>query len=583
MDKVFDVFLSFKHTDENGNETRDFRLAKEIYQYFEAKGISTFFSTTSLQEIGTAEYQQAIDDALDSSKVLIAIGTSRDNLNSKWVRYEWESFFNDLRSGYKKEGYVFGYIENMELLELPRALRQVQVIKHKPPYSLRELYIFIQNILENVPPPPPPKKERKFKLPISIIITITFISLLLMVFSFYFQSINKFLIAHNPFQNNSDSLYDTITVLNKDTNYITAFTDKEFCDSVIEKKDIKFDGFTDSRDMQNYKTVKIGNQVWMAENLNYNLNNESKCYNNISQNCEKYGRLYTYKAAQQACPTGWYLPEYHDWEFLVQALGGDSFNTNSLKVADEEFSSNWNKNSTNESGFSVKPAGWIYGKNGTFHGFGSVAYFWVSSEKDKYFTFKVVEKKYEKASPFEPTNPNISNNYFSVRCIKDERFSVFIDPRDGQIYKTVKIGNQIWMAENFKYDIGDGCYFYDNDPEKEEKYGRLYTWNAAKGACPEGWHLPGKQEFNTLLLQFGGRGEKAFYSLTSPDLSGFNAVYSGWKCPKFEVIDKVAVFWSKDSKDDLNAWILSIFSYQYDARIESSGKKCAFSVRYIKD
>jgi uncharacterized protein (TIGR02145 family) len=81
--------------------------------------------------------------------------------------------------------------------------------------------------------------------------------------------------------------------------------------------------------------------------------------------------------------------------------------------------------------------------------------------------------------------------------------NTFTDPRDGRVYKTVKIGNQVWMAENLNYDV-PGSKFYDNDPQNGEKYGRLYDWETAKKACPPGWHLPSKEEWDVLCEFVGG-------------------------------------------------------------------------------
>jgi uncharacterized protein (TIGR02145 family) len=79
--------------------------------------------------------------------------------------------------------------------------------------------------------------------------------------------------------------------------------------------------FTDSRNGKAYKTVKIGEQVWMAENLNYNASG-SKCYNDSTANCDKYGSLYNWETAMKACPSGWHLPTNKEWETLLSSLGG---------------------------------------------------------------------------------------------------------------------------------------------------------------------------------------------------------------------------------------------------------------------
>jgi uncharacterized protein (TIGR02145 family) len=79
----------------------------------------------------------------------------------------------------------------------------------------------------------------------------------------------------------------------------------------------------------------------------------------------------------------------------------------------------------------------------------------------------------------------------------------FKDSRDGKTYKTVKVGGKTWMAENLNF-AADGSKCYENNAGNCEKYGRLYTWEAAKKACPAGWHLPSDAEWTALTDAVGG-------------------------------------------------------------------------------
>lgn len=80
----------------------------------------------------------------------------------------------------------------------------------------------------------------------------------------------------------------------------------------------------DFQDGKAYKTAKIGTQIWMAENLNYNAK-DSKCYENSESNCQKYGQLYNWTTAKTACPDGWHLPTEAEWTKLTKAAGSTDF------------------------------------------------------------------------------------------------------------------------------------------------------------------------------------------------------------------------------------------------------------------
>jgi TPR repeat protein len=141
-----DVFISCKNLDEHGVQTRDAELAAEVYDFLTRKGLSVFLSTFTLEQLGVSDYTREIDLALESATVLLAIGTSADHLNSKWVRYEWDSFANDIRTGIKSNGRIFTYVEGMAITALPRALRQTQTFEHRKG-SLERLYNFINKAL----------------------------------------------------------------------------------------------------------------------------------------------------------------------------------------------------------------------------------------------------------------------------------------------------------------------------------------------------------------------------------------------------------------------------------------------------
>lgn len=175
-----------------------------------------------------------------------------------------------------------------------------------------------------------------------------------------------------------------------------------------------FGVFTDSRDGQQYRWVKIGNQVWMAENLNYNTGN-SWCYDNNSSNCNKYGKLYDWNTALKACPSGWHLPSDNEWQILVN-FSGSNFDKKLKSQNGWESKNGWETsgNGTNDYGFSVL-AGGYRDSFGTYYHLGSYAVFWSKTDQD---TLDFVRKK---AYHFGlPVFFNYHKEYGrSVRCLRD--------------------------------------------------------------------------------------------------------------------------------------------------------------------
>ena len=142
---MYDLFISFKNSDAKGNPTYDNMLAERLYSFLTNKGLRVFYSNVELEKHGIAQYKKAIDDALDSSKILIAVGCSKENFESRWVKYEWDGFISDILSGNKEEDAVFVFYQDMKTNDFPRALRQRQAINALEENSLERLHNFIIN------------------------------------------------------------------------------------------------------------------------------------------------------------------------------------------------------------------------------------------------------------------------------------------------------------------------------------------------------------------------------------------------------------------------------------------------------
>lgn len=163
----------------------------------------------------------------------------------------------------------------------------------------------------------------------------------------------------------------------------------------------------------NYKTVKIGSQTWMAENLKVETK-DSWCYDNDESKCEEYGRLYTWSAAKKACPSGWHLPSVSEFETLFETIGGESKAGKMLKSK-----TGWRDsgNGTDAYSFSALPAGYrLY--NGNFDGEGDVAYFWSSTGSgiEPHYMYLDDNKDY---ADQENDSEEYEYSGFSVRCLKD--------------------------------------------------------------------------------------------------------------------------------------------------------------------
>jgi uncharacterized protein (TIGR02145 family) len=171
--------------------------------------------------------------------------------------------------------------------------------------------------------------------------------------------------------------------------------------------------FTDSRDNKPYKWVKIGEQYWMAENLNYDVpsNDTDVCYEYATANCTTYGKLYDWATALAACPTGWHLPSDAEWTTLTDYVGSSTAGTK-LKANSVLWSTN---TGTDEFGFSALPGG--DGSDGDFYGAGSYGDWWSATERGASDAWARLMSYYY--ANVLRDNRDKKTSLFSVRCIKD--------------------------------------------------------------------------------------------------------------------------------------------------------------------
>lgn len=376
---------------------------------------------------------------------------------------------------------------------------------------------------------------------------------------------------------------------------------------------ITYGEFKDERDGRVYKTIEYIKDTILAQNLAFadsemvpELKGNSWCYDNIPENCEKGGRLYTYSAAQKACPEGWYL-------FWQTSLG---FNGDGLVGYRFKSTAGWNKggNGSDEAGFAVLPAGMRV--DGEFVNGGFSGTLWLGSSNDYY---KGQEWREDDSSSehnvvvyaYDESNYKINSIKkdvgASVRCVKfggvsvgpiwpfwsssvvylssssvassssqaPYSFSEMTDSRDNEVYKTLVTKDQEWLDENLRYK-SDKVVCHTNMLDMCDSSNWYYSWNEALSVCPEGWHLPDTTEWRTLVNMFS-----SLHSDTEVNSLGFDDVAhrsydnnGSWGENGYDH------YWAAEEDDTLAVQISLGTSYM---SYGGQSKRFALSVRCVKD
>jgi uncharacterized protein (TIGR02145 family) len=190
-----------------------------------------------------------------------------------------------------------------------------------------------------------------------------------------------------------------------------------------------------------YKTIVIGTQEWMAENLNTsiyrngnaiptNLSNAEwnntintqqgawAYYNNDASYACPYGKLYNWYAVNDArnlCPAGWHVPSDAEWTVLTNYLGGEGVAGGKMKSTGTQYWQNPNSGATNSSGFSALPGGYRYDFGG-YYDVGSIGFWWSSTQYDSYYAWL---RGLDYGYPVVGRSGISTRLGFSVRCLRD--------------------------------------------------------------------------------------------------------------------------------------------------------------------
>jgi len=206
------------------------------------------------------------------------------------------------------------------------------------------------------------------------------------------------------------------------------------CNGVKYDPETQFCAKRGTTEERPYKMVNIGEQTWMAENLNYETEN-SWCgggSGTTEGDCSIYGRLYTWAAAinnstvdahgniQGVCPDGWHLPSKTEFEKLITNVDADlngTYGYSNKAGTALKSTSGWyeNGNGTNASGFSALPVGFRY-SSGNFLDNGYYAYFWSATEYSSYNAYYMYMYYDIGSARLDDYDKNYG---FSVRCLQD--------------------------------------------------------------------------------------------------------------------------------------------------------------------
>ena len=380
------------------------------------------------------------------------------------------------------------------------------------------------------------------------------------------------------------------------------------------------------------QTVHIGDQVWMVNNVNVKVPG-SYCYDDREENCERFGRLYTWAALKEAkgvCPNGWHVPTSLDFYrlniYLKDIDDAVGVGTN-LRAREGWLESDLALLGENGFGFTALATGVRDSVDSTaaYSGIGIFTGFWSASDGD---SLRAIAWNLPNDNDDFVMDSSLKTRALPVRCLMnppdiDEIYdsTSIYDKRDDNRYKTLAVGEDVWMAENLRF-AAPGSYCYEDKDIRCRNYGRLYPWHVAmrlpedfiensldsvsqgaviaehQGICPEGWHIPRKEEWmrlgqfainkrKGLAAALKSREGWAQGSLTkNNNASGFNALAAGARFSsdgEFAELGSSAYFWAAEGGGGMGAAYWHVVSSKDDFNNEEDFEHNAFSLRCVKN
>lgn len=346
--------------------------------------------------------------------------------------------------------------------------------------------------------------------------------------------------------------------------------------------------YTDPRDGQVYATVTVNGKQWIAENMRYNAASSRRSSQYPE---ERYGRLYHRSNYRDACPAGWEVPSAEDYgAFFAYYEGRSNGQTDFIENMRSE--RGWPSGGNDRWNLYLYPAGTFSERtyqdvfyklllHTSSKTMGSTSYSYrnvlmlmtdtdiTSVQKDEYADYSASCRCYRDipapgaqeprvttvANP-NPITPDTLVNLWACQPQPQNQPSandpsVFVDPRDGQRYRTVQLGGKRWFADNIRYafptvsgaapdsDLNNPRLSWGDmscNPENSNPYyGRLYSFDQqtvqmqGEYPCPSGWHIARESEWNALLQDLGDSAAVKLRAWgNGTNSSGFNALPAGY-------------------------------------------------------